>query len=284
MKKILSLLVIAAILCTSIFALSACNSKVEDIAKIEERGEFICGITIYAPMNYYDADGDLVADQSGELIGFDTELAKLVAERMGVNVKFQVIDWGSKYAELKSGAIDCILNGFTSNTKDTDGIERSEKVDFTYAYLDNKQCVIVKTEDLASYTSAASLADKRAGAENGSAGESFAKSSGAKIEASKSSQLAVFTELKSGAVDFIVVDRLLADEVVGEGNYADLSIVEAIDIDPEVYSIGCRKGSDFDEKINEILVELLNEGKIEELAEKYGVRVTDSLMAKKTAK
>jgi DNA-binding MurR/RpiR family transcriptional regulator len=65
---------------------------------------------------------------------------------------------------------------------------------------------------------------------------------------------------------------------------SQLAIVDTIDIDPEVYSIGCRKGSDFDEKINEALVELLNEGKIEELAAKYEVRVTDSLMALKTAK
>ena len=96
--------------------------------------------------------------------------------------------------------------------------------------------------------------------------------------------MAVFTDLKANTVDFVVVDRLLADSIVGKGDYADLSIVSAIDIDAEVYSIGCRKGSDFDEKINEALVALLNEGKIEELATKYNVRVTDSLMAMKTAK
>ena len=235
-------------------------------------------------MNYYDNNGDLVADESGDLIGFDTELAKLVAEKLGVQVEFQVIDWGNKYAELQSGAIDCIWNGFTSNSKDSDGVERKDKVDFSHAYLDNKQCVIVKTSRLGEFTSAAALSGKKAGAETGSAGESYAKSAGATIEAAKSSQLAVFSDLNSGAVDFIVVDKLLADEIVGKGNYADLSVVTAIDIDPEVYSIGCRKGSDFDEKINEALVALLNEGKIEELATKYDVRVTDTLMAMKTAK
>ena len=93
-----------------------------------------------------------------------------------------------------------------------------------------------------------------------------------------------FTEVKSGAVDFAVVDVLLAQKIVGEGNYADLAIVssDVIDIDPEVYSIGCRKNSNLDEKINEAIVELLNEGKLEELAEKYDVRITDSLMAMKT--
>ena len=260
--------------CVATFA--SCGKKT-DFEKIEKNGKFVCGITIYEPMNYYEADGTT-------LTGFDTELAKLVAAKLGVDVEFQIIDWGNKYAELSAGSIDCIWNGFTSNSKDADGVDRSEKVDFSYAYLDNKQCVIVKADRLGEFTSAAALAGKKAGAENGSAGESYAQDAGATIEASKSSQLAVFTELNSGAVDFIVVDKLLADEIVGKGDYAGLAIVTAIDIEPEVYSIGCRKGSDFDEKINEALLELLNEGKIEELAAKYDVRVTDSLMAMKTAK
>ena len=283
MKKILALALAVLMVATMCVAFASCG-KNSDWKKIEKNGKFVCGITIYAPMNYYDANGDLVEDTDGTLIGFDTELAKLVAQKLGVEVEFQVIDWGNKYTELQGGAIDCIWNGFTSNFKDADGIERSEKVDFTYAYLDNKQCVIVKTDRLGEFTSAAALSGKKAGAESGSAGESYALSAGATIDAAKSSQLAVFTDLKSSAVDFIVVDRLLADAVVGKNDYADLSIVTAIDIDPEVYSIGCRKGSDFDEKINEALVELLNEGKVEELATKYNVRITDSFMAKKTAK
>ena len=147
-----------------------------------------------------------------------------------------------------------------------------------------KQCVIVKTDRLGEFGSAAALSGKKAGAESGSAGESYAKDVGATLEVTKSSQLAVFTDLKANSVDFIVVDMLLAQSIVGKGDYADLSIVTAIDIAPEVYSIGCRKGSDFDEKINEALVALLNEGKVEELATKYEVRITDSFMAMKTAK
>ena len=272
--KIMSLM-LAVLMC--LFAFTACGEKKQ------EQKSIVVGYTIYAPMNYYDANGDLVEDESGTLVGFDTELAKLVAEKLGVQVEFQIIEWGNKYTELQAGAIDCIWNGFTSNSKDADGIDRSEKVDFSHAYLDNKQCVIVKTDRLAEFTSAAALSGKKAGAESGSAGESYAKDAGAVIEAAKTSQMAVFTDLKANTVDFVVVDRLLADAVVGKGDYADLSIVTAIDIEPEVYSIGCRKGSDFDEKINEALIALLNEGKIEELATKYGVRVTDSLMAKKTA-
>jgi polar amino acid transport system substrate-binding protein len=284
MKRLLTLALAVLMIAGCAISFASCG-KGSDFKKIEEKGEMVVGYTVYAPMNYYDANGDLVADETGEFIGFDTELAKMVAEKLGIKVKFQLIEWGNKYTELSAGAIDCIWNGFTSNSKDDDGIERKDKVDFTYAYLDNAQCVIVKKDAVANYTSAASLQGKKGAAETGSAGESYAKTvtDAAKV-VGKTSQMDTFLDLKSGAVDFIVVDVLLADKIVGSGDYADLAKAEAIEIDSEVYSIGCRKGSDLDEKINEALVELLNEGKIEKLAEKYGVHVTKSLMDKKTAK
>lgn len=280
MKKILSLVLAIVMVATMALTFSSCGKKT-DWEKIEEKGEFVCGITIYEPMNYYSDPTDTTT-----LTGFDTELATLVAQKLGVDVKFQVIEWGNKYVELNTNVIDCIWNGFTSNSKDDDGVERSEKVDFSHAYLDNKQCVVINTTKISldSIKSAADLAGKKATAEDGSAGATFAKSVTTVDLISKSSQMDTFIELNNKTVDFAVIDLLLAEKIVGNGDFKDLAIVEAINIDPEVYSIGCRKDSDFDEKINEALVELLNEGKVEELAAKYEVRVTDSFMALKTAK
>lgn len=283
MKKFLTLALAVLMIAGCVVSFAACGKKT-DWETVEKNGKFVCGITIYAPMNYYDNNGDLVADESGELVGFDTELAKMVAEKLGVAVEFQKIEWGNKYAELSSGAIDCIWNGFTSNSKDDDGIERKDKVDFTYAYLDNAQCVIVKSDKLSSITSAESLKGLKGAAETGSAGESYAKSVTDEDKVvGKASQMDTFIDLKSNAVDFVVVDVLLADKIIGQGDYADLAKATAVTIDNEVYSIGCRKDSDLDEKINEALVELLNEGKLEALAAKYNVHITESLMAMKNA-
>ena len=133
MKKIISVVLAVLMIAGMMTMLASCGDKT-DFEKIEEKGEMVVGYTVYAPMNYYDANGDLEADETGEFIGFDTELAKLVGEKLGVTIKFQLIEWGNKYAELNSNAIDCIWNGFTSNAKDDDGIERKDKVDFTHAY------------------------------------------------------------------------------------------------------------------------------------------------------
>lgn len=278
MKKLVALLLSVCMLASVAVGFTACSQS-RDWEDIQEKGEFVCGITIYEPMNYYPDPNN---KDISTLIGFDTELARLVAEKLGVEVKFQVIEWGLKYMELQSGTIDCIWNGFTSNSKDDDGIERKDKVDFTYAYLDNAQCVVVKKDELASFTSAAVLKDLSGVAEEGSAGETYAKSVSDKSVVGVGAQMDAFAEIMAGSAQFAVVDVLLAEKIVGQGDFSDLAIVEAISIDKEVYSIGCRKGSNFDEKINEALLQLLNEGKIEELAEKYNVRVTDSLMAMKS--
>ena len=279
MKKLMAFLLSLTMLVALGAGFTSCSPRVEDWADIQEKGEFVCGITLYEPMNYFP---DPTNRDMSTLTGFDTELARLVAAKLGVEVKFQVIEWGLKYMELQSGTIDCIWNGFTSNSKDDDGIERKDKVDFTYAYLDNAQCVVVKKNELASFTSAAALKDLVGVAEDGSAGETYAKSVSEKTVIGVGAQMDAFAEIKTGAAQFAVVDVLLAEKTVGVGDFSDLAIVETISIDKEVYSIGCRKGSDFDEKINEALVALLNEGKIEELAAKYNVRVTDSLLAMKS--
>ena len=68
----------------------------------------------FAPMGF--------RDENNEIVGFDIDMAKAAAEKMGVEVKFQPIDWKTKETELSSGRIDLIWNGYTI----TD--ERKEKV------------------------------------------------------------------------------------------------------------------------------------------------------------
>ena len=74
----------------------------------------------------------------------------------------------------------------------------------------------------------------------------------------------------SGAVDFIVVDIVLAKNLCGNGDYANLAIVEAIELVSEIYAIGFKKGSDLTAKVNEAIKELEANGKLMELATKYG--------------
>lgn len=229
-----------------------------------EKPTIVVGYTDYAPMNYFD--------DNGELIGFDTELAKAVFTNMGYDVMFQLIDWSARYTDLQSGTIDCIWNGFTCNSTDDDGVARSEKVDFSYNYMENRQVIVAKADS--GIASAADLAGKVAGVENGSAGESYAKGFEDIMVTGFDYQTTALFEVKSGTVDFAVLDAQLAKSYCGKGDYADIVIVDGLSSDVEYYAIGFEKGSDLTAKVNAELEKLAADGTIAALAEKYGVATT----------
>ena len=252
MKKIISLALAAMMIFGCVAVLGSCAKD----------DTLVCGVTIFEKMNE--------KDENGNWTGFESEFAMAVGEIIGMKVEFQEITWEQKYNELNSGAIDCIWNGFTANSSD-DGIKRSDLVDFSYGYMLNQQCIVVKKADLANYTSAADLAGKKACVEGGSAGEAYAKTvTDADKVLSATSQISAFPELKSGAVNFLVVDIVLAQNICGKGDYEDLAIVEAIELESEICAIGFKKGSDLTAKVNDAIKQLEANGKLAELAEKYG--------------
>lgn len=87
---------------TSEFTASETDS---DVQYIKDKGTLVIGITEFEPMDYQDADGNW--------IGFDADLAKLVAEKLGVTPEFVVINWDNKVFELNSKNIDVVWNGMT---------------------------------------------------------------------------------------------------------------------------------------------------------------------------
>ena len=253
MKKILAL-TLALIMCAFCFA--SCGTK--------DDKTLVCGVTIFENMNEKDADGNWT--------GFESEFAMEVGKIIGMDVEFQEIVWEQKYNELNSGAIDCIWNGFTANSSD-DGVERKDLVDFSYTYMLNQQCIVVKKDNLAQYANEDALKGKTAAVEGGSAGAAYAKDAvgadGKLVEFP--AQNNAFLEVKSGKSDFAVVDILLAQNVVGQGDYTDLAIVDSIELAAEYYAIGFKKGSDLTAKVNEAIKTLNENGKLLELAKKYGL-------------
>ena len=211
-------------------------------------------------------------DDNGKLVGFDTELAEAVFGGLGYKVIFQEIDWNQKYTDLDSNTIDCVWNGFTCNTADKDGILRSEKVDFSYNYMENRQVIIAKADS--GIASAADLAGKVAAVESGSAGESYAQSFEGVTTKGFTKQTDCLFEVNAGTADFAVLDAQLAKSYAGKGDYASIAIIDGLSSDVEYYAIGFKKGSDLTAKVNEQLVKLAADGTIAKIAEKYDVMNT----------
>ena len=260
MKKKTIALILAAMM--SSIALTACGKPAvdtsSDLAVIKDKGKMVIGITEYQPMNYYD--------ENGELTGFDTEFAKMACAKLGVEPVFQIIDWDTKETELKSGNIDCIWNGLTVTE------DRKANMDFTEAYLTNKQCVVINSANSDTYTDIASLSSAMIQAEAGSAGETAIKSApelASSTYTGAASQADALLALKAGNCDAIVIDYTMANASCGTGDYADLCIVKDIEMAGELYAIGFRTGSDVTPEMNTIIKGLQDDGSLRSLAEKY---------------
>lgn len=100
-----------------------------DVKYIQDKGTLIVGITDFAPMDY--------KDESGEWIGFDADMARKVAEKLGVEAQFVEIDWDNKIMELDSKNIDVVWNGMTLTS------EVTESMECTNAYCNNAQVIVV---------------------------------------------------------------------------------------------------------------------------------------------
>ena len=223
----------------------------------------VIGYTVYAPMNY--------TDDNGNFTGFDTELAIAVCEKLGVTPEFVEIDWDAKEIELNSKNIDCIWNGFTITE------ERKENISFTKPYIENKQVVVIKKADAEKYTDAASLAAAKLVAEISSAGESAIADDENLAKATYTAvakQTDALMEVKAGTADAAVLDVTLANAMIGEGTgYADLQLVEGLDLSVEFYGVGFRKGGDTAAEVDKIFDELIADGTIEALGANYQVNV-----------
>lgn len=269
MKKGLAL-ILALALC---LGLAACGSKPaaeDDWSTIEASGELKIGFTYFEPMNYID--------DTGELVGFETEFATAVCEKLGLKPNFKEINWDSKIMELQSQNIDCIWNGMTITS------ELKEAMSISDPYIKNYQVVVIRAENADTYRSTADLVGKTVEAEAGSAGEgAIAEDENLKqatyIAATK--QTETLLEVKAGAADAAVLDFVLADAMVGKGDYADLMVIPDLQLSLEEYGVGCRMDSKLTEKINQAMKELIEDGTLNAIAEKY--ELADLLLANQGA-
>ena len=233
------------------------SSAVEsDADYITEKGKMVIGMTLFAPMNYYEGE---------EFVGFETEFGKAVCEKLGVEAEFIEINWDSKEIELNAKNIDCIWNGMTI----TD--ERKANMEISVPYMKNRQVMVCKAENLEKFAQSADGASVVA--EAGSAGEELAGANEFFANATFTpvdSMAKALMDVAAGTSDIAIVDYVTSIGSIGEGtDFAGLVAVEAQEFSPEEYGIAFRKGSDMAEKVNAVIAELMADGTMDAIAAKY---------------
>ncbi|MCR4791364.1 MAG: amino acid ABC transporter substrate-binding protein [Lachnospiraceae bacterium] len=244
---------VTALLCTVMTAalLSGCGGS-------SSAKTFTVGFDAEFPPYGYMGD-------DGEYTGFDLELAEEVCNRNGWTLVKQPIDWDAKDAELNSGTIDCIWNGFTMNG-------RESQYTFTEPYVDNSQVVIVA--EGSGIGSLADLEGKNVGVQKDSSALA-ALESDSSILASTFASLTqygdyntAFLDLKQGVLDAICIDIGVAQYLISQGDGGYVILDEQLAT--EQYAVGFKLGNtELRDQVQQTLNEMAADGTIDRIAQNY---------------
>jgi polar amino acid transport system substrate-binding protein len=202
----------------------------ESWQNIKDQGYFTIGLDdAFPPMGFREKG-------SNDIVGFDIDLAKEAAKRMGVEVKFQPVVWDTIVEELNGGNIDMIWNGLTITP------DRQKQIAFTKPYIASHQIIVVNMNSTLADKKA--LAGKKVGVQAGSSAieavekdQATYKSFGELVQFDNN--VDALTDLASGRIDAVVVD-----EVVGRYYIAkkanQYKILED-NFGSEDYGVGLRK-------------------------------------------
>ena len=275
MKKRFVSAALAAVMALSMTACGSSNSAAEttaadteaaesqaeettaEEAKTTDGGTLIVGFDQdFPPMGFVGDDG--------EYTGFDLDLAKEVAKRLGLEYKAQPIAWDSKDMELESGNIDCIWNGFTMTGREDD-------YTWTEPYMANQQVFVVANDS--DINSQADLAGKIVEVQADSSAEAALKEA-PELTATFKELLTTadyntaFMDLEQGAVDAIAMDVIVAGYQIQQRN-ADFKILDD-SLSEEEYGVGFKKGNtELRDKVQSTLEEMAEDGTLQEVSEKW---------------
>ncbi len=175
-------------------------------------------------------------DEKNELVGFDIDMAREAAKRMGVEVEFKPIDWSAKEAELAGKRVDALWNGLTITE------ERKQNIAFTAPYMENHQIIVVAAKS--GIKDKAALAGKVVGAQEGSSAVDAVKKEDAVFKSFKEfktfgDNVTALMDLSAGRLEAVVVDEVVGRYYVAKkpDEYAVLDE----NFGTEEYGVGLRK-------------------------------------------
>lgn len=259
MKKRIIGLLMAFTLANSVL-LAGCSSKTDaagdHLERIQKSGKIVIAMEgQWAPWTYHD--------ESGELVGYDTEVGKAIAEKLGVEAEFIEGEWDGLFTGLDGGRYDVIINGVEITE------ERTQKYDFAtpYAYIKTALVVAKGNSDIKSFDD---LNGKKTSNSLGSTYADMAADKGAEVQ-NVDTLSETIDMVTSGRVDATLNAEVSFYDYLKEHPDAPIDIVALTDEASQV-AIPLVKGNDnasLKAAIDKAVDELSKDGTLTALSEKY---------------
>jgi len=204
-------------------------------------------------------------DEKNELVGFDIDMAREAAKRMGMEVDFKPIDWSAKEAELSAKRVDVLWNGLTITE------ERKKNIAFTAPYMENHQIVVVAATS--PIKTRADLADKVVGAQDGSSAVDAVKKDDAVFKSFKEfktfgDNVTALMDLATGRLDAVVVDEVVGRYYVAK-KPQDYAVLDD-NFGTEEYGVGVRQSdTELLGQLNKALADMKQDGTAAKIATQW---------------
>lgn len=227
----------------------------DELADIQAAGVLKVGVEgTYAPFTYHD--------EAGELVGFDVEVAKAVAEKLGVEAEFTESKWDSLLAAVDSGRLDTVINDVTVTP------ERAEAYDFSEPYYYSVRQIVV-AEDNNDIQSMEDLDGKKCATVLTNSFAPELEKLGAEIVPISTADEAG-TLVTTGRADFCLFNPVIFNEYMEHNPDKPIKVAFVIPGEDEQIAVPVRKGETaFLSAVNQALAELREDGTLSELSEKY---------------
>ena len=255
MRKSILTLGITAILTGVLATCSMAYAANDELSQIQESGKLKVGVEgTYPPYTYHDDDG--------ELTGFDVEVAKAIAGKLGVEADFTESDWDSLLAGIDSGRLDTVINAVSITP------EREEKYDFAgpYFYI-TQQIVVAKDND--DIVDMASLDGKKVANTATTAYLDILEDAGASLVQISTAEEAV-SLIESGRADFTTFNSVVFNEYLQQHPDANLKVAFVIPEVVDPYAVPVIKGDTaLYDAVQQAIDELKEDGTLSKLSEDY---------------
>lgn len=253
MKKMTKLTALALALVMVLGLLAGCGSSNADSSTDNSGGDTAKLVVATSP--------DFPPFESlkgGEVVGIEVDILKLIAEKMGMELDIQQMDFDSVIPGVQAGKFDVGMSGITVTDK------RKENVDFSSVYFMAAQAIVVSADS--GITGKADLEGKKVSVQTGTTAEEYCMANGYEVLAFTANNDAA-SALTGGKVDAWVVDNEVALAMAPDLGLTVLD--EAMTAEP--YAFAFQKGSELVAPFNEALDALLADGTVEKIFSDYGV-------------
>ncbi len=223
------------------------NAKDEEVStldRIEKSGKLVMGTNAeFEPFEYHE-----MVDGEPQIVGFDIDLSQIIADKLGVELVIEDMDFDGLIPALASKSIDMIAAGMSADE------ERAKSVNFSVSYFDASQVIIIREDD-DSIKGREDLKGKKLGVQLGTTGDQEASKEevGAAEVVRFNKAPEAIEDLKTGRIDAVILDQAPAKAYVSQNE--GLIILD----------------EEFTEFLNSVINEIKESGKYDELLEKYGL-------------